>query len=240
MVLTPGQAPGNITLRSRFASLSGSFSTFTNFVYYMSTKLNVVLKALALTLLSSCVIAINENNYRLLTPESKKHIRPFTMDLLNRNQNYKDSIFIYEISSRDIRQIIKKHKYTWIHFWAPWCSNKSCINVVGIMDEVKEMQKGKDFVELLVAREYDLDDIRSRLKNTDFTQPVLILSDSIYGHKQARGIRLFASEIDNNSLLKKNGFFSEYLFCDTILKVAAMNLTPQQIDRVVNYKKIVP
>jgi hypothetical protein len=102
------------------------------------------------------------------------------------------------------------------------------------------MQKGKDFVELLVAREYDLDDIRSRLKNTDFTQPVLILSDSIYGHKQARGIRLFASEIDNNSLLKKNGFFSEYLFCDTILKVAAMNLTPQQIDSVVNYKKIVP
>ena len=202
----------------------------------MGTNLKIVLKVLVLTLLTSCVIAINENNYRLLTDESKKHIRPFTMDLLNQNQNYKDSIFIYEISSRDIKQIIKEHKYTWIHFWAPWCSNKSCINVVGIMDEIKEMEKGKDFVELLVAREYDLDGIKSRLKNSDFTQPVFILSDSIYGHKQVKGMRLFASEIDNNSLLKKKDFFSEYLFCDTLLKVAAWNLTPQQIDSVVNYK----
>jgi|GEM_PF-851667 hypothetical protein len=206
----------------------------------MSTNLKIVLKVLFLTLLTSCVIAINENNYRLLTAESKKHIRPFTMDLLNRNQNYKDSIFIYEISSHDIKQIIKKHKYTWIHFWAPSCPNKSCINVVGIMDEAREKEKGVDFVELLVAREYDLDGIKSRLKNSDFTQPVFILCDSIYGHKQVKGMRLFASEIDNNSLLKKKDFFSEYLFCDTLLKVAAWNLTSQQIDSVVNYKKINP
>jgi hypothetical protein len=204
------------------------------------TNLKIVLKVVGLTLLTSCVIAINENNYRLLTAESKKHIRPFTMDLLNRKQNYKDSIFIYEISSRDIKQITQKHKYTWIHFWAPWCPNKSCINVAGIMDEVREMEKGKDFVELLVAREYDFDGIKSRLENSDFTQPVLILSDSIYGHKQVRGIRLFASEVDNNSLIKNKDFITEYLFCDTLLAVAALNLSPKQIDSVVNYKKINP
>ena len=202
----------------------------------MGTNLKIILTVLVLTPLTSCVIEINENNYRSLTDESKKHIRPFTMDLLNRNQNYKDSIFIYEISSRDIRQIIKQNKYTWIHFWAPYCSDKSCINVAGIMEEVREMEKGKDFVELLVSTVYDLDGIKSRLKNSDFKQPVFILSDSIYGHKQVRGMRLFASEIDNNSLLKKKEYFSEYLFCDTLLKVAAWNLTPKQIDSVVNYK----
>ncbi len=202
----------------------------------MGTNLKIILTVLVLTPLTSCVIEINENGYRSLTDESKKHIRPFTMDLLNRNQNYKDSIFIYEISSRDIRQIIKQNKYTWIHFWAPYCSAKSCINVAGIMEEVREMEKGKDFVELLISTVYDLDAIKSRLKNSNFKQPVFILRDSIYGHNQVRGKRLFACEIDNNSLLKKNEYFSEYLFCDTLLQVASWNLTPKQIDSVVNYE----
>ena len=203
----------------------------------MGSKIKILLQLLlVLILLSSCVIEINENGYSSLTDASKKHIRPFSMELLNHTQSYKDSIFIYEISSRDIKQIIKRNKYTWIHFWAPYCSAKSCINVTSIMDEVKEKEKDKGFIDLLVATSFDLEAIQSRLKTSNFTQPVFILSDSLYGHKQGKAMRVFATEIDNNSLLKKNQRFGDYLFCDTLLKIASWNLTPQQIDSVINYR----
>ncbi|MDD4604328.1 MAG: hypothetical protein PHF97_11055 [Bacteroidales bacterium] len=104
------------------------------------------------------------------------------------------------------------------------------------MNEVKEQQKEKDFLELLIATSFDFNAIKERLKNSSYTQPVFILSDSIYGHKQGKAMKLFASKIDNNSVLKKNEYFSEYLFCDTLLTVAAWNLTPQQIDSVLNKK----
>lgn len=202
----------------------------------MYKKVNFVFVLSLVILLTSCVIEINENGYRSLPTASKKYIRPFSMDLLKQTHSYKDTIFIYEISSSDIKQITKSNKFTWIHFWAPYCSSKSCVNIAGLMNEVKEQQKEKDFLELLIATSFDFNAIKERLKNSSYTQPVFILSDSIYGHKQGKAMKLFASKIDNNSVLKKNEYFSEYLFCDTLLTVAAWNLTPQQIDSVLNKK----
>ena len=198
------------------------------------------IKVLILLLLSSCVIEINENGYRSLTDEAKRHVRPFTIDLLNQKHNYRDSIILYEISSRDLKQIIKKNKYTWVHFWAPHCSSKSCINVTNLMNEVEEKEKQYDFAELLISTEYDFENLKQRLNNSKFTQPVFILTDSIYGHKNGKALRLFASEIDNNNLINKNKYFGEYFFCDTLLTVATWNLTPQQIDSIVKNKKNYP
>jgi len=194
-------------------------------------------KIFPLIILTSCTIAINENGHRFLTDQEKQFFRPFSMDAFKNPHSYKNSMVIYEISSRDIKQITRKYRFTWVHIWAPYCRGKNCNNVINLISEVFGREKSNDMMVLLVSNSYDLRDIKLSLKNADYTLPVFVISNSAYGYGQSKGQKQMALEMDNNTLLRHNEYFSDYFFRDTLLIKASWNVTLSQIDSLMGKQK---
>ncbi len=125
------------------------------------------------------IIRINENGYRDLTKSEKKLILPFNgKDEIDNN----GSKFIYEINISDIKSILKKNKFTWIHLWRPYCSSDYCQNI-NYFSDLEDKFINKDFHLLLISETYDISIIKDIVKKTRFIKPIYVLQDAYYGHK---------------------------------------------------------
>jgi hypothetical protein len=204
----------------------------------MRSTISKLIRLLVLILvcysLSSCEISINENEYRFLTKTEKSHFKPFANSIkFNTNQS-SDSIFIYEITPNDVKEITQQHKFTFVHLWVPYCRGLACQNVLANLSAINNKVSQDDLSILLISNTYSYNDIKNALEKSKFALPIYVLSNSYLGEKTGKAKKIFAREIDNNKLVPKNKFFEDYFFKNTTLIKACWNLTAYQIDSIIS------
>ncbi len=173
---------------------------------------------LLVTLLSGCIIAINENNYRILSDKDKKLILPFDSTKTGQKVSSSDnSTILYEINSNDMKHFAADQKFTWVHLWRPYCGADHCQNI-NYYNQIVEKHKSDSLKFLLVSLTYDLKTIHQITKNSNYNMPVFVLQDSHYGHKLQPGTTLLYSELTSDSLSKDDAISAtDYFFMDSTL-----------------------
>ncbi len=196
----------------------------------LPSKIFVFLLAI---MLQSCVISINESGYRFLTEKDKLNFKPFSMEVLEKSYNHKDSIIVYEINSADIKEITNHHKFTWVVLWAPYCSLKDCKILPDLMCDKYIKYKSKDVQTILISNSYNIKEIRSVLSHSNSNCPIFVLQNSIYGEKQGRAFKKFAMELDNNSIFKDKKSADNFIFKDTLLIESVWDINAAKIDSII-------
>lgn len=184
-------------------------------------------------MLQSCVISINESGYRFLTEKDKLNFKPFSMEVLEKTYNYKDSITIFEINSGDIKEIAKHHKFTWVVLWAPYCSSKDCKIMPDLMCNRFVKYRSKDVQTILISNSYNIKELQSVLAHSNSYCPIFVLQNSIYGEKQGRAFKKFAMELDNNSIFKDKKSADNFIFKDTLLIESVWDINAAKIDSII-------
>jgi len=184
-------------------------------------------------LLTSCgIIMINENDYRSLTDSNKNLIRPFDIELLSEKANNNEQLFLYEINTNDIKNCIRKQKYTWVHLWRPFCPTESCQNINYYLNVENEL-KHYDFEFLLISETYDFNSIENAVKNSFYDKPIFVLQDLYYGHKIKPNRLKFYNEFKNEYSPKTRIGFDDYLFKDSVLIFVGDGLNEHRIDSLI-------
>jgi len=189
-------------------------------------------------LLSGCIpIMINENNYRGLPKEAFKYIKSFTPELVNKEVNNTDSLFLYEINTKDIKLVTQKEKFTWIHLWRPFCHAEICQNV-DYFGNLAENYHYSGLKLLLISETYDFGDISNVIKNSRYNHPVFVLQDNFYGHKILRNRHRLMEELNPELLGTTKTGYDDYFFKDTILIKAGGEIDKSFLDSLMSiYQK---
>ncbi len=194
---------------------------------------NGLLLFLSIFFVSACgIIAINENDYRFLPEEYRKDIKPFDVALVTQKVNYHDSLYLYEINTPEIKAVLQKHKYVWLHIWRPYCEADYCQNI-SYFTQLARRYRDKDFQLLLISEDYDPPTIKKVLAHSDFNKPVFVLQDAWYGHKIKKGYRLLFNELNNNPEIHSKTGFDDYLFKDSLLVYAGDSMSQSTLDSLV-------
>ncbi len=197
-------------------------------------KKNYLLLFASLVLLNACgFIAINENDYRFLPTTYLKDIKPFKMDMVTQKVNNRDSLFLYEINTPNIKACVRHYKYVWLHLWRPYCEAEYCQNISYFAQLARRYQH-MDFQLLLISESYDPPTIKKVLANSSFDKPVFVLQDAYYGHKIRKSYKLLFNEINNNPAIHSKKGFDEYLFKDGYLIFAGNKMTVNVLDSLVS------
>ncbi len=178
----------------------------------------------------SCAIHINENDFWTLDKSDLEFIvSEFSPNLLDQKfNNSEDSLKLYEIEQADILNITKKHRYTWVALWRPFCSSDFCRNI-NYYSNVSEEFSNLDFKLILISETYNLRDIRKVVKNSTFTKPIFVLKNSYYGKKLRKNRVRFFDELNNNSIPKTKFGYSNLLFKDSTLIYAGDSISSDLI-----------
>lgn len=182
---------------------------------------------------SSCgIILINENSYRNLKDNQKDFIRPFSEDAVYIYSVLKPQQFVYEINTNNIKRIITKQKFTWLHLWRPYCSADYCQNIK-FFSNLEGKFKKYNLQLLLISEDYNKHYIEKCVKDNGFKKSVFVLQDSYYGHKITKNRKRFFNELNNNKLPSSRYSYEDYLFKDTILIYAGMHINYKKMDSLI-------
>ena len=178
-------------------------------------------------MLQSCIIMINENSFRALKYSDKDYFQPFNIDMVNKKVNNKDSLVVYEINSKNIKESASKNKYTWVHLWRPYCPSDFCQNI-NYFSDIADKKQGLSL--LLISETYSVETIRSCVVKSDYNRSIFVLQDSYYGHKTRENRLKLYNDFKIDSLVSTKGNFDDYLFKDTVLIFAGNLLNEHIID----------
>jgi hypothetical protein len=166
-------------------------------------------------LLQSC-ITINESGYRFLSIPEKEYIQPFEQADFQKKRDNSDCFKLFEINTENIKFIIAKQQYTWLHIWLPYCPNESCTNIAQY-EEFEKRHSASGLNLSFISSTYDIDDIIKYMKMSNFSKPIYVLQSSYYGVKNKKIRQKFHSEIDPNYKEEDHIFYSDYLFIEDSL-----------------------
>lgn len=187
---------------------------------------------LILTLLTLCAcgaVMIGENNYRLLSDSQKKFIRPFDQAIVSSQVNNGEQLYLYEINTDNVKEVLASNRYTWIHVWPPNCHGTMCENI-NYFQRISDKLKAKGVEFLLISNSYDLLEIRKKLANSEYNKPIFVFQDSYYGHKSDKARLDFHDAFKNSQISATKYGFSDYLFRDTTLIYGGNDLTGERVD----------
>ncbi len=181
-----------------------------------------------LILLSSCRV-INNNNYKGVSNKDKgQFIQQFSLDDIDSVVDYKNEFFVSEIEAKDIIEVCKLKKYTWVYFWAPWCPTsypEYFTKIKKIEDEKRGQLKC-----IIIAISYDLKFIKDIISQSEYNKPVYVLKNKIYGSNMTKSQAKLGREIDPFMFFKKDKYATHYLFADTTLIFADYKITQRIVD----------
>jgi hypothetical protein len=178
--------------------------------------------------LTSCLVMINENNYRGLTSRDLEYFQKFQPDSFNQNAD-SNSLIIYEINTPQLKSITAKNKFTWVHLWRPWCSAEKCQNI-GFFSQAAGRFHQTGLMFLLLSESYDINAIRKAVQNSNFHDRIYILEDSYYGHKIDIARERFIDGIMNNARITPGKYYDDFIFRDTLLVFASKDITIETLD----------
>jgi len=176
---------------------------------------------------------INENGFRALKYSDKDYFQPFNIDMVNKKVNNKDSLVVYEINSKNIRESVSKNKYTWVHLWRPYCLSDFCQNI-NYFSDIADKKQGLSL--LLISETYSVETIRSCVVKSDYNRSIFVLQDSYYGHKTRENRLKLYNDFKIDSLVSTKCGFDDYLFKDTVLIFAGNLLNEHIIDSLMMAK----
>ena len=195
----------------------------------------ILILALAATL-SSCVIAINENNYRFLTETERQSIKPFSLEGWDRTVDHGKALDVCEINSRDILTLAKQHSYTWVHVWNPTCKGDLCQNI-SFFETLANRYADQGLMLVMVSQDYNLEDIQKVAVQSRFNHPIGILENAFFGYKNKKArLKLFydLTGMDPAGISDKNMLhWDDFLFEDDKLVLGANEVGIQQLDSLI-------
>ncbi|MFK7970435.1 MAG: hypothetical protein AB8F95_08715, partial [Bacteroidia bacterium] len=100
----------------------------------------------------------------------------------NQPVDHSENLYVYEITSRDIETITKKHAYTWVHTWLPTCSGDYCQNI-SYLEHFADQYKDKDMALVLISEEYSLKEIKQIASTSRYSHPIGIMKSGYFGYK---------------------------------------------------------
>ncbi|MFP5471724.1 MAG: hypothetical protein ACLGGV_09010 [Bacteroidia bacterium] len=159
----------------------------------------------------SCIsINIGTNDYSFLKESDIKRIKNFEPSVFNLDFKNDSLVSIYEIDHSIIQEnVLKNNKYTWIHFWRPYCSKEACVNINIYSNAAK---KHDNLKLLLTSQTYDFPQIQGTFELTNYPLPIFVVKNSSYGEKVREAKRQITSK-----LISKEVLADEELFADDIL-----------------------
>ncbi len=192
-----------------------------------------IVEILLFLLLPSCIVMINENDYRGLNENQKKKIKQFDVNLLYGNNTYNDTLYLYELNPDDINIVTRNFRYTFVHLWRPFCTAESCQNV-SFYQYLQNKYHNTGLKVLLVSETYDLEDIYKVVKNSDYRLPVFVLQDKYFGHKLRRNRIKLLEELNKTGMPETKTGFDDFFFKDTTLIYFGSNFTEKTIDSLIS------
>ncbi len=160
---------------------------------------------------SCSVIEINESGYRSLTYFEKTHVKPFESATVEKTCEGEGCLTIFEINSENIKSLLGRQEYTWVHIWNPYCSNESCINIEQY-EKLENNYADNGLTLNFISGTYDLDHIASIAKKSNFSKTIYVLEGSYYGVKLKEIRKKLYEDINPNSEPDDYFFYDDFLF----------------------------
>jgi hypothetical protein len=164
-------------------------------------------------LITSCIsikFDFNSNSYSSLKEEELKRVKDFDLSVINSDFQNDSLVNIYEIDHSIIQEkILEEGKYTWIHYWRPYCSNESCININLYSNEAKKYDHLKL---LLVSQTYDFPQIQGTYELKNYPLAIFVIKNNSYSEKMKEAKQQITSK-----LILKEVLTDDELFADDIL-----------------------
>lgn len=188
------------------------------------------LSIFTLFFISSCKFYFNDNGYQFLSEEDRIHFRPFTSDIINKQVSYNDSLFIYEITSDQIKEVAKGNKNLWVNIWNPVCNAERCLNI-NYFSNIEKKYKEEELRIMLVSSSYEWRMIKKIIDETGYSKPVYVLSNSYYGNNKKKNLEKLAADFQSEEQNKK--VFTDFLFCNSLLVHADWNMEEDSLSHFI-------
>ena len=114
------------------------------------------------------------------------YIKDFDHAIINKTFNYSDSLFLYNLTSKDFQKIGNHFKYIILSLWYPKCPNTfygEFIQIVDISNKIKQQNKTDSIAVIIASMSYDFYEIRNSCLKYNYTFPVFIIPSEQYGDK---------------------------------------------------------
>jgi len=114
------------------------------------------------------------------------YIKNFDHVLINKTFNYNDSLFLYNLTSKDFYKIGNHFKYIILSLWYPNCPNTfygEFTQIVNIANKIKQQNKTDSIAVIIASMSYDFYEIRNSCLKYDYKFPVFIIPSEQYGDK---------------------------------------------------------
>lgn len=156
-----------------------------------------LLKIILAILLTSCIVQGLNVNYYKLSESEKLHFVPFNHTNLFKTVNYNEqNLKVEEITSDNVKNVIKNHKFVCIYSWVPYCKSTSCENL-HYYSNLEEKYKKWNLNFLIISETYDFEDIKLSHKTSEYNKQLYVIKydKKNYGDQRKNVISKFYKEI---------------------------------------------
>ena len=187
---------------------------------------------LVVMFLQSCMVMINENDYRMLQETDKSMFKPYSAVSESGSGNTGD-LFLYEINTPQMLQRMKYNHYTWIHLWRPYCTSDYCTHIDYFFNLAgKYTLKGLDL--LFISECYGVRNIKQKLADTASHHTFYVLEDKYYGHKLNPARQKFMKDLGIEITKQNKWGYDDYIFKDTTLIFKGDHIGETTIDSLIS------
>ena len=190
---------------------------------------------LLLFFLSSCLVTINENDFRTLNKKDLTCIHSFYIDSTDVTRNQNTNLYLTEITGSDLKRCLKKYPYTWVYIWRPFCKGPNC-KPLFYYEKIDRAVRAKGVKFMLISQLYDIKNIQRHIQRSTFDREIYVMKDKEYGHKLTPARLKLAQEIAPEYYGKKLPWMEDYLIFkgDTLIYQGG-NVSASILDSVLHF-----
>ncbi len=182
-------------------------------------------------ILNSCIITLNDINYRYLNDKEKKHFVAYKPNNFDAKIDNSKDIFIEELTAENVRNMLKVHKFTCIELWSPYCKSEVCRSL-NYYDDICADYKKNDFKLITISRTYDFDYISKTIINSKYDKQMYVIKyNERYGNNIDKVHDRFVRDFTKKDFKLR---MSYYYFKDTTFIHADEFLNNQIMDSLIS------
>ncbi len=191
-------------------------------------KKYIILIIFCIIFLSSCLISINDVNYRFLNKKEKLFFTEFHIDTTKNKLTNNDSLLIQEITADNLKRLIKKNEFTCVYIWKPYCSGTSCMSL-DYYSSIQNKFSSYNFNIIIVSLTYNIVEIKKQINNSNYQNQIYVIKyNENYGNNIFKVYRNFVYDFSD---YKINKFYPIYFYYkDTNLLHTSDNINTNLID----------
>lgn len=183
------------------------YSKSGSFLIHISMKKKIILGIVALSVLVIASCSINGIAYNLVSDAEWKYFVDYQSSSIDAVVNNDTAVYIQEITAKDVRNALKKHKFTCVELWSPYCHNEVCQNV-NYYDNIVKKYSYADFFLLKISRTYDYAYIETIVKRSHYDRQMYVIK---YQKKYSKGMDRvhdrFSQDITGKEIKPRNSYF---------------------------------